>query len=484
MKSRKEIEKKIIDLDAAEIIRNAEEHHGVYTATDVYLSCDTGEIEYTDCSSGPDNAVHIYRIPRGCPWSGDYSHDDLAAHLDTYAQTSEYFRRVEAGENSEKVLADLGDLDELCWKHYAQEVAENWDAYHYSAEAWDVKEQLNEIYKEESEMKTLEKIFDACAWERKFEHQIPDGGYLHAWHADSYAEVEAAATILPHLEEETAFKALSLHLCSMSRGQMLIVTEDDVVDENGAPRLECVASDGRWTIGYVDGEPAQWPGNNEENPREEDVQTMREDATFGVQCEDEWRVVNGEWKHAEDAEPERVVCRDLDAFGKPYTARYYTRDHVEKIIEDVSVHGLIEGAIEAHNDSYGTTSAYIDCTTGEVEYHCLPSGTCLLRSDELIEIFRIDQNTTASAYVESEDLAGYLDDDETEKYESLVESGMNAIDALEEMKAHDECFWQWFLNFEVEDYDRERYAVKEQLDELYYRIEREAAIDALDEDDE
>jgi len=75
-------------------------------------------------------------------------------------------------------------------------------------------------------MTELEKLFDECPWSRKFEHQFPDGRYMYVWHGDCEEEIEHAEKTLPDLEEETQEYCRALYLCSVSRGQTLIVTEE------------------------------------------------------------------------------------------------------------------------------------------------------------------------------------------------------------------------------------------------------------------
>ena len=52
--------------------------------------------------------------------------------------------------------------------------------------------------------------------------------------------------------------------------------------------------DGNWTIGYVDGLPAQWDGNAELTEGE-DFRPSSDGDTFGVNSQDEYIVEDGKW---------------------------------------------------------------------------------------------------------------------------------------------------------------------------------------------
>lgn len=59
-----------------------------------------------------------------------------------------------------------------------------------------------------------------------------------------------------------------------------------------------VASDGSYTIGTVGGCPAQWDGNMEERPLENDIMRRRENDTFGVDYENQYIVRNDVWEES------------------------------------------------------------------------------------------------------------------------------------------------------------------------------------------
>lgn len=63
--------------------------------------------------------------------------------------------------------------------------------------------------------------------------------------------------------------------------------------ENGMT-CEKFVDDGNYSIGYVDGIPAQWDGNAELTENEE-FRSASEDDTFGVNCQDEFILTNGKW---------------------------------------------------------------------------------------------------------------------------------------------------------------------------------------------
>jgi len=75
-----------------------------------------------------------------------------------------------------------------------------------------------------TEATLLEQVFDKCSWERKFSHQFPAGDYLWVWRE---ADARSAIKILPRLQEETQQVCRAIFLCHDSRGQALIVTEED-----------------------------------------------------------------------------------------------------------------------------------------------------------------------------------------------------------------------------------------------------------------
>ena len=58
---------------------------------------------------------------------------------------------------------------------------------------------------------------------------------------------------------------------------------------------EIFMSDGTWTIGYVDGEPAQWDGDMEMLEEGGYFDVMGEGSTFGVNITDEYIVEDGVW---------------------------------------------------------------------------------------------------------------------------------------------------------------------------------------------
>ncbi len=60
-----------------------------------------------------------------------------------------------------------------------------------------------------------------------------------------------------------------------------------MLNENYEIKIEVVASDGQWTIGYICGDPAIWEGNNEENP---EVTWMNMDE---FSCRDETEFFDG-----------------------------------------------------------------------------------------------------------------------------------------------------------------------------------------------
>lgn len=61
---------------------------------------------------------------------------------------------------------------------------------------------------------------------------------------------------------------------------------------------EIFMSDGTWTIGYVDGEPAQWDGDMEMLEEGGYFDVMGEGSTFGVNLIDEYIVEDGVWVEA------------------------------------------------------------------------------------------------------------------------------------------------------------------------------------------
>lgn len=66
-----------------------------------------------------------------------------------------------------------------------------------------------------------------------------------------------------------------------------------MVFENGMT-CEKYVDDGNWTIGYVDGKPAQWDGNSGLTEGEE-FRLASEGSTFGVNCQDEFVIRDGRW---------------------------------------------------------------------------------------------------------------------------------------------------------------------------------------------
>lgn len=64
--------------------------------------------------------------------------------------------------------------------------------------------------------------------------------------------------------------------------------------ENGMS-FELVVSDGTWTIGMIDGKPAEWDGNMVEPTEGMEYTINSEESIFGVNCQDEYIVRGGKW---------------------------------------------------------------------------------------------------------------------------------------------------------------------------------------------
>lgn len=64
-------------------------------------------------------------------------------------------------------------------------------------------------------------------------------------------------------------------------------------------KCEVVTSDGNWTIGYVDGKPAQWEGNMDELAPGDEFSYSSEDSVFGINSQEDFRVVDGLWEEVE-----------------------------------------------------------------------------------------------------------------------------------------------------------------------------------------
>jgi hypothetical protein len=60
-------------------------------------------------------------------------------------------------------------------------------------------------------------------------------------------------------------------------------------------KISLVASDGNYTIGYIDGKPAQWEGNMSSPVVGDDFELMSEDSIFGINSIRDYIVVDGEW---------------------------------------------------------------------------------------------------------------------------------------------------------------------------------------------
>lgn len=59
--------------------------------------------------------------------------------------------------------------------------------------------------------------------------------------------------------------------------------------------FKIVASDGTWTIGIIDGKPAEWSGNMIEPTDGMEYTQKTDESTFGVNSTDEYVVEEGEW---------------------------------------------------------------------------------------------------------------------------------------------------------------------------------------------
>lgn len=63
---------------------------------------------------------------------------------------------------------------------------------------------------------------------------------------------------------------------------------------------EIVASDGNWTIGYVDGSPAQWDGNTRQLEIGDHYYPSHEDSSeFNCGDGSIYTVVDGEWQEVD-----------------------------------------------------------------------------------------------------------------------------------------------------------------------------------------
>lgn len=58
---------------------------------------------------------------------------------------------------------------------------------------------------------------------------------------------------------------------------------------------EVVVSDGTYTIGHVDGKPAEWDGNSVELTENMEYREKPEGTTFDVNTQDEYIVEDGKW---------------------------------------------------------------------------------------------------------------------------------------------------------------------------------------------
>ena len=63
-------------------------------------------------------------------------------------------------------------------------------------------------------------------------------------------------------------------------------------------KCEVFASDGNWTIGYVDGKPAQWKGNMSELAPGGDFEFSSDDSVFGINAQEDFRVIDRLWEEA------------------------------------------------------------------------------------------------------------------------------------------------------------------------------------------
>lgn len=71
--------------------------------------------------------------------------------------------------------------------------------------------------------------------------------------------------------------------------------------------FELVASDGTYTIGYIDEKPAEWDGNTVEPTVGMEFRMKSDGDTFGVNSQDEYIVENERW--VENTVPLRMINR-------------------------------------------------------------------------------------------------------------------------------------------------------------------------------
>ena len=61
---------------------------------------------------------------------------------------------------------------------------------------------------------------------------------------------------------------------------------------------DIVTSDGEYTIGYVNGQAADWDGAATPLEAGQSFYVKQDGATFGINCQDEWWVEDGQWTTA------------------------------------------------------------------------------------------------------------------------------------------------------------------------------------------
>ena len=64
-------------------------------------------------------------------------------------------------------------------------------------------------------------------------------------------------------------------------------------------KSKIVTSDGNWTIGYVDGKAAQWEGNMSELKSGDEFEFSSGGSIFGINSQEDYRVVDGLWEEVE-----------------------------------------------------------------------------------------------------------------------------------------------------------------------------------------
>lgn len=131
-------------------------------------------------------------------------------------------------------------------------------------------------------------------------------------------------------------------------------------------------------------------------------------------------------------------------FGSKYELKILPEEQIEGIIQDLDGADILQGLVEKHVGDY--TYAYLNVSTGEIEYYSFIGNTDLQEKEHLILIDSISGNLEEGLEIED-----FLSDDEMEAmgiHEDDVQHGAvwGTIRALNDYQERLIEAWKFYYN--------------------------------------